>query len=386
MINVFHIVSNKNWTGAEEYAYGLTSHLRHDPDFYVEVVCRKNKPVLTHFRRLEIPISILPLKGITDLDSPMRFARLLKKGHNVVHVHTFHDALTAVMARKLSENPNTRVVLTIHSIDRPKSNYIYRKLYRSIDHFIFVSQLAYNTWAKSYKNFDPKRASVVRDSVMVNPLAEPAIDLRQRLQVESGQTLLMFHGRLCPEKGIDTLLKACAQLDRKSFKLALVGEGNRKYITQIKGFIVANQLVRNVTLVGFQENMSQLISQCDIGVLPSIEPEALGLANLEYMMQGKPHITTNNGAQTEYIRDGHNAIFVEPANHYSLAAAIKNLIDNPQARQRLGAQAKVDFDQELNYDIFYGHITSLYKDLFTNVKAHSGSTKTKKNNAKKTKK
>ena len=75
MINVFHIVSNKVWTGAEEYAYGLTAHLINDPDFYVEVVCRKNEPVLTHFRRLEIPISILPLKGITDLDSPMRFAR-----------------------------------------------------------------------------------------------------------------------------------------------------------------------------------------------------------------------------------------------------------------------------------------------------------------------
>lgn len=377
MINVFHIVSNKVWTGAEEYAYGLTSRLRHDDDFYVEVVCRKNEPVLTHFRRLEIPISILPLKGLTDLDSPMRFARLLKKGHNVVHVHTFHDALTAVMARKLSENPNTRVVLTIHGIDRPKSSYIYRKLYRTIDHFIFVSQLAYDTWAKSYKAFDPSRASVVRDSVMVNPLASPAIDLRKQMHLEPGQTLLMFHGRLCPEKGIDTLLEACALLDRKTFKLALVGEGSRKYLTQLKGAIVAKQLVRNVTLVGFQENMSQLISQCDLGVLPSIEPEALGLANLEYMMQGKPHITTNNGAQTEYIRDGHNAIFVEPGNHHVLAAAIKNLIDNPQARQRLGQQAKADFDQSLNYDIFYNSITQLYKQLFTKSRASSKKSKKK---------
>ena len=364
MINVFHIVSNKKWTGAEEYAYGLTSRLRHDENFYVEVVCRKNEPVLTHFRRLEVPISILPLKGLTDLDSPMRFARLLKKGHNVVHVHTFHDALAAVMARKLSENRNTRVVLTIHGIDKPKSNYIYRKLYRSIDHFIFVSQLAYNTWAKAYKAFDPKRATVIRDSVLENPLAAPAINLRERVRANDKQLLLMFHGRICPEKGIDTLLRACAQIHHDRFKLALVGEGNRKYITQIKGFIVANQLVRNVSLLGFQENMSQLISQCDIGVLPSIEPEALGLANLEYMMEGKPHITSNNGAQTEYIHDGRNAIFVEPGNHFALAAAINHLIDDAEARQRIGKQAKADFDNELNYDIFYKKVTQLYSDLF----------------------
>ena len=76
-INVFHIVSNKYWGGPEEYAYEMVSRLRHDPRFYAEVVCKKNEPVLLHFRRLEIPISILPLKGITDIDSPTRLARLL---------------------------------------------------------------------------------------------------------------------------------------------------------------------------------------------------------------------------------------------------------------------------------------------------------------------
>ena len=46
MINVFHIVSNKNWTGAEQYTYDLAALLRNDPDFYVEVVCRKYPRVL----------------------------------------------------------------------------------------------------------------------------------------------------------------------------------------------------------------------------------------------------------------------------------------------------------------------------------------------------
>ena len=89
MINVFHIVSNKHWTGAEQYTYDLTALLRKDPDFYVEVVCRKYPRVLKQYRRLEIPISILPLKGVTDIESPVRFARLLRKGRNIIHVHSF---------------------------------------------------------------------------------------------------------------------------------------------------------------------------------------------------------------------------------------------------------------------------------------------------------
>ena len=365
MINVFHIVSNKVWTGAEEYAYGLTAHLINDPNFYVEVVCRKNEPVLTHFRRLEIPISILPLKGITDLDSPMRFARLLRKGHNVVHVHTFHDAFAAVMARRMSENRNTRVVMTIHGITTPKSNYIYRKLYKSIDHYVFVSQMAHDVWVNASRNFDTSRASVVHDSVMANPLAVPPIDLRQRMNVEPGQALILYHGRICPEKGLDVLLQAAATLDKSTYRLALIGEGKRKYVSQLKGYIVAHQLVRNVSLVGFQENISSLIEQCDFGVLPSIEPEALGISNLEYMMQGKPHISSNNGAQREYVDDGKNALLVNPSNPHMLAAAMKSLIDDTDMRLRLGKQAKDDFDTKLNYDIFYNRITDIYRKLFT---------------------
>ena len=366
MINIFHIVSNKVWTGAEEYAYGLTHKLRNDKDFYVEVVCRKHDVVLTHFRRLEIPISILPLKGVTDIDSPMRFARLLRKGRNVVHVHTFHDAFAAVMARRMSENPNTRVVLTVHGIAHPKSHYIYRRLYRAIDHYVFASKLAYNTWVNDMPGFDTSRASIIHESVMENPFAEPAIDLRKRLNVTDGQTLILCHGRICPEKGIDVLLRAATQLDKNTFKLAIVGEGKRKYVSGLKGFIVANQLVRNVSLVGFQENIAHLIQQCDFGVLPSIEPEAYGISNLEYMMQGKAHISTNNGAQTEYVTDGLNGIMVEPDNYFSLAAAMKNLIEDKNARNRIGARAKVDFDDHLNYDVFYRQVTGLYKSLFKN--------------------
>ena len=245
-INVFHVVSNKNWGGPEEYAYEMVSRLRHDPRFYAEVVCKKNEPVLFHFRRLEIPISILPLKGMTDIDSPTRLARLLRKGHNIVHVHTFKDAFAAVMARRISENRNTRVIMTVHGICRPKTNYLYRKLYRSIDKMVFVSQRAYDEWMSHAKKYAPTRACIIRDSVIDNPLATPAPDLRQKLGIAPEKSLIMFHGRITPEKGIDTLLQATTRLDKSKFHLAIIGEGKRKYMTQLKSYIVEHQLVQNV--------------------------------------------------------------------------------------------------------------------------------------------
>ena len=206
-INIFHVVSNKYWGGPEEYAYEMVSKLRNDQRYYAEVVCKKNEPVLLHFRRLEIPISILPLKGMTDIDSPTRLARLLRKGHNIVHVHTFKDAFTAVMARRISENRNTRVIMTIHGICRPKTNYIYRKLYQSIDKMVFVSHRAYDEWMNHAKGFNHDKACIIRDSVIDNPLASPAPDIRRKFNIPGDKTLIMFHGRLTPEKGVDILLK-----------------------------------------------------------------------------------------------------------------------------------------------------------------------------------
>ena len=354
-INIFHVVSNKYWGGPEEYAYEMVSRLRNDARFYAEVVCKKNEPVLLHFRRLEIPISILPLKGVTDLDSPTRLARLLRKGHNIVHVHTFRDAFTAVMARRISENRNTRVIMTVHGICRPKSNYLYRKLYQSIDKMVFVSHRAYDEWMSHARGFKPERACIIRDSVMDNPLASPAPNLREKLNISPDKT----------EKGIDVLLQAITRLDKDKYHLAVIGEGKPKFVSQLKSFIVEHQLLHNVSLMGFQEDMAHIIQQCDMGVLPSVEPEALGIVNLEYMMQGKPHITTNNGAQQEYVNHGKNGLLVQPDNYTELAASLQQLIIDTDLRERLGRQAKEDFAQELNYDKSFKAMMQLYKELLS---------------------
>ncbi len=362
--NVFHLVSNRYWGGPEEYAYGLLSRLIHDNRFYAEAVCKKNEPVLQHFRRLDVPISILPLKGITDIDSAKRLARLLRKGQSIIHVHTTTDAILAIAARRMSRNKdNIKIVLTLHGLVRPHSNYFYKRTYRAINHLVFVSERARTEWIAGAPWANPEKASVIRDSVTDNPHALPAPILRQQLGIPDSQVILMYHGRVSREKGIETLLRAVTQLNKEQFHLVIIGEGTNKFTAEIKSFIIENQLVRNVTLLGFKENIAQLTAQADIGVLPSIEPEALGLSNLEYMRAGKAHITTNNGAQTEYATDGRNALLVDPANHFSLAAAIQRLIDDPQLRNRIGEQAKNDFQSDLNYDIFYTKMTDLYLHL-----------------------
>ncbi len=367
MINVFHIVSNKIWSGPEQYAFDLIYRLKEEENYYVEVVCKKSQSVFHKFKQLEIPISILPLKGLSDLESPVRFARLLKKGQNVIHVHTFHDAAGAILAKHIAENPQTRIVLTLHGVNRPRINYLSKKIYRELDRIVFVSQKAYNEFVPRIKKLDQKKCVIIRDSVLpVNNsnYFQSVPHLRKKYNIDESKALIMYSGRLSREKGADTLLKALTQLDRNSFHLFMIGEGHRKFVADLKGFIVANQLVQNVTFLGFSDKVQAYIKQCDFGVLPSSAPEALGLSNLEYMMHGKAHIATNNGAQLEYLNNGNNALLIAPDNHCALADAINKLITDKATRNRIGQQAQLDFNDHLNYDIFYKQITSMYNDFF----------------------
>ncbi len=363
MINVFHIVSNKHWTGAEQYTYDLVDRLRNDPDFYAEVVCRKHPNVLKQYRRLEIPISILPLKGVTDIDSPVRFARLLRKGRNIIHVHSFKDAFMAVMARRISENRDTRVIVSVHGVYKPKNNYMYNKLYKSIDCFVFSSEMAREAFLGKAKKTYADRAVVLRDSVCDSQIGTSVPDLRRELKLDSHQALIMYHGKLAPEKGIDALLSALSHVDKDKYHLAIIGEGQPKYKAKIKGFIVAGGLIHNVSLLGFRDNILEYLRQADFGILPSIQPEALGISNLEYMMAGKAHICSDNGAQPEYVHDGVNGLLVPPGDEQALTNAINLLINDTASRSRMGTQAQKDFEDHLDYPAFYKKMTDLYRNL-----------------------
>ena len=81
------------------------------------------------------------------------------------------------------------------------------------------------------------------------------------------------------------------------------------------------------------------------------------------MMAGKAHICSNNGAQSEYVHDGVNGLLVPPGDEEALTAAINRLINDNASRSRMGTQAQKDFEDNLDYPVFYKKMTDLYRSL-----------------------
>lgn len=289
-------------------------------------------------------------------------ARVISKvGPCTIHAHNFKDAYTACYARCLTSNKQVRVVMCRHLTRKGKNTILYRWLYRHLDRLVFDSELSKSEFLSTRPTIDAAKLGIVHTSVVVQD-GVTATDVRTKFQIPDDCVIGMFHGRLDPEKGLDTLLDAVALLKDKPLRLVLVGRGSEEYTTHLKQLVNEYALSDMVIFAGFVHPVLPYVAAADFGILASTVQEGCPLSPQEYMSQGHPVVVTNNGGQREYVSQGQNGLLVPPGDAQALAEAIARLVDDSALRQRLGKQAKADFDDHLNYAHFYAQIKTVYEE------------------------
>jgi len=151
---------------------------------------------------------------------------------------------------------------------------------------------------------------------------------------------LLSVGRFQPKKGFDLLLRALIRVPGHVL-LTLVGYGpqerNLRRLAQRLG------IDGRLRWAGQLDHLAvrTLYRQSDLFVLaPRIadDGDRDGLPNVvvEALSQGLPVVATRVSALPEIVEDDVNGRLVPPEDPSALAAALADLITNPQARQRLG--------------------------------------------------
>lgn len=359
MKKIFHIVSNREWGGGEQYVYDLCKRQLAD-GIDVGIFCKPIQDVCSKYEEAGLKVCTLPLGGVLDVKSAWRMAAVIgQAGPCTIHAHNFKDAFTAAYARKLSPNRQVRVVMCRHLTRTGKNSLHYRWLYRQLDALCFDSQISKDMFLSTHPAIDPAKLHIVHTSIVVPGQLQPA-PLRQELTIADDCVVAMYHGRLDQEKGLDTLLEAVALLRDENFRLVLVGRGSDAYTAHLQQLIAEKGIADKVTMAGFRHPVLPWVAAADFGILASIVREGCPLSPQEYMSQGHPVVATNNGGQREYIVDGKNGLLVLPGDAQQLAQAMRRLIVDATLRQQLGSQAKADFDDHLNYEHFYSQIRTIY--------------------------
>jgi glycosyltransferase involved in cell wall biosynthesis len=165
--------------------------------------------------------------------------------------------------------------------------------------------------------------------------------LPERRSSPRGELRIAYLGRLVPEKGVDVLLRAAAQLGG-DWQLQIVGGGPE--LGKLQGLA---QELGIAERVNFQPRVSasqvvDYLNRCDALVLPSLtQPnwkEQFGRVLIEAMACQTPVIGSNSGEIPNVIGDA-GMVFPE-GDASALAACLERLRADPALREKLGAQGR----------------------------------------------
>ncbi len=189
---------------------------------------------------------------------------------------------------------------------------------------------------------------------------------RNQLGIAENTKMILYVGRFDERKGIETLVRACAQLPsvlKNQCQIYFVGGSRQGGVDteeqqRIRGLVNELGLNAIATFTGAidQTDIPAYYAAADMCVIPSYY-EPFGLVAIEAMAAGTPVIASKVGGLKETVLDGLTGLLVPIRDPEALAEAIAKLLEDPQMAQAMGASG-------------YRRVHSLYSQSAVAEKIH----------------
>lgn len=205
------------------------------------------------------------------------------------------------------------------------------------EHAICVSEATRNVLVEA--GIPVSNARIIRTGLDVHQYLKDSQHHRRHINNENLR--LLYAGRLSADKGVDTAIKALANLvferDLAGIKLSLAGSGSTDYEEQLRHLVTQAGLDDYVSFMGRvpPEEMPSRMREFDVLLLPSIWPEPFARVVLEGMISGLVVVATPTGGTSEIVADSHNGLLFAPNDSDDLARKIARLATDPMLRASL---------------------------------------------------
>lgn len=204
----------------------------------------------------------------------------------------------------------------------------------------------------------PERHLVVLNGI---PDIEPALRADPGLDPPH----LVMIARFEPQKDHGTFISALAQMKDRPWTAELVGDGagfeEWKLRTRDLG------LSDRVTFPGAVARPQERLARAQIFVLTT-NWEGLPITILEAMRAGLPTVATDVGGVSEAIDDGRTGFLVPRSDVDAVRAVLEKLMDAPELRLRLGAEARKRYETEFTQDRMLGDVAEVYRKIVSEAR------------------
>ncbi|BDY30866.1 Glycogen synthase [Mycolicibacterium mageritense] len=180
-------------------------------------------------------------------------------------------------------------------------------------------------------------------------------------QPRQGPPQLLYVGRLEYEKGIQEAIAALPRIRRAhpGTTLTIAGDGTQQewLIEQARKHKVL-KATRFVGRLG-HDDLVRALHTADAAVLPS-HYEPFGIVALEAAATGTPLVTSNVGGLGEAVINGQTGMSFAPRDVAGLAAAVRAVLDDPDAAARRAVAARERLTSDFDWNTVAAETAQVY--------------------------
>lgn len=306
------------------------------------------------------------LLGPRGLGQIVRLALFLRRHRfDVFQSHDLYSTLLGVPAAWLAGVPlilSSRRDLASWWWYTARNRWILRQIQNRSNRIIANSQ-AVKEFLVRQDGFDPGRISVLRNGVDFERFARAPRDREKLFPGLTGEDKLIavVANMNVKTKGHLELVLAGTEICREfpETKFLFIGDGaERSHLEQMVGDL---DLRDHFLFLGRRNDVAEILACCDLFVLPSW---AEGLPNsvLEAMAAGVPVVATRVGGIPEIIEDGVGGLLVPAQDPRALAAAIAEILRDPERGRRFAQVSQARARTEFSYERLLAQLDSLYRE------------------------
>lgn len=291
----------------------------------VEVNRFRNLSNWLAWRNIQIPPMMLAqlLQNVSEFDvvhthefraPPMVFAHLVSSYTGVPHVHQPRGSVPRF------ERSTLKSIFDI---------VLGEKMIASIDALIASSRVESSKYTEVFPNLDTEKIWHIPNGISSENYREipSGGEFRNKHEIGTDESIILFLSRLHPRKGGDLLIRAVHQLSRDDVRLVFVGPDEG---AQNDWKLLAENLdIQNKTeFIGplYGPEKMEAYVDADVFVLPSKnEYESFGNVAIEAMACGTPAITTDVCGVAEWL--DHTDCYVVRPSASELCESIEHVLD-----------------------------------------------------------
>jgi len=294
-------------------------------------------------------------------------------GFDVVHIH---DWLTAASGITVKHHLDRPLVTTVHSTEVGRARGLRSPDSHLIDGLEWWMTYEANkviTCSNSMRGELENHFRLPTDKIAVIPNAieiseyKGNVDreaVRRRYGIGPYERLVLFVGRLVPQKGVEYLLRAVPTIVRQhgGAKFIVTGDGwSRSHLESIAASTGYSGRIRFLGFVSDSE-LIELTMSADALVVPSIY-EPFGIVALEGMAAGVPVVAANIGGLADIIEHDRTGVLVYPENPESLAWGVNKVLSDPGYSQWLIHNAKKRVQEAYSWEAAARKTSEVYEEV-----------------------